>query len=120
MAPATVVRPRQSIPEVVDLGGSEPDEFLRQLPAPVRELHKNRRILIVDDFREGAEVLAGKLRRIYKTGDGCVVDVISDSTQAVDAIADGNYDVVVLDLFMKVGGRRSRRIERGRSPQGRS
>jgi CheY-like chemotaxis protein len=57
-----------------------------------------RRILVVDDFRDGADALGDLLR-----SDGAEVVVAYDGPQALDAAAQLTPDVVFLDLSLGMG-----------------
>lgn len=67
------------------------------------------RIVVADDDRVGRELLAGMLRKA-----GHTVEVVSDGQQAVDRVAQGGVDLVLLDVVMpKMSGLEACRILKG-------
>jgi two-component system, sensor histidine kinase SagS len=57
----------------------------------------HRRILAVDD-----SAVIRKLVRVHLNGLGCVVDEAGNGAEALKALPQKNYDVIVLDLMMPV------------------
>lgn len=62
---------------------------------PPMEAIRGRRVLIVDDEREIAELIAGQLTPL-----GVETDIASSGGQALDMLRAGRYDAVTLDVLM--------------------
>jgi DNA-binding response OmpR family regulator len=58
-------------------------------------MESHKRVLIVDDDPEVGRMLSSALIM-----NGLLVDLASDGRQALDAIRENNYSVVLLDLMM--------------------
>lgn len=63
--------------------------------APLLEAIRGRRVLIVDDEREIAELIAGQLAPL-----GVQTTLSSSGRQALDLLRESHYDAVTLDVLM--------------------
>jgi putative two-component system response regulator len=70
------------------------DPARQSLVAPV-EVSPTGRVLVVDDTREMLLLLRRVLER-----DGHAVDATTDADEALQLVADGGYDLVLLDVLM--------------------
>lgn len=72
------------------------------------------RIVLADDDRLARDQLAGLLR-----GAGYLVDAVDDGQDAVDRVAQGGVDLVLLDLMMpRLGGLEACRLLKGMTLEG--
>jgi CheY-like chemotaxis protein len=60
-------------------------------------IEQSRRVLVADDDEEIRNLLSSVFRL-----QGLAVDLASDGREALDLIAETNYEVIVLDLLMPV------------------
>ncbi len=60
---------------------------------------KGLKVLVAEDNKVNQ-----KLIQILLKGLGCVVDLVNDGQEAVEALKDGEYDIVLMDLMMPVMG----------------
>jgi PAS domain S-box-containing protein len=70
---------------------SEPET----LPSLVRQNLANRRVLVVDDDRDGREVVAAVLRQA-----GALVTTVDSAPAALDAVRSETPDIIVTDIAM--------------------
>ena len=81
-------------------------------PPPVRKGGGNLRILLAEDNKINRKYVVGVLG---KTGHS--VDVVENGHQAVDAVRDGDYDVVLMDVQMpELDGEQATRQIRALAP----
>jgi signal transduction histidine kinase len=67
---------------------------------PALEAIRGRRVLIVDDEREIAELIAGQLAPL-----GVIADIATKGEQALELLQGSEYDAVTLDVLMpELGG----------------
>lgn len=109
MGVATAERPAKGAPGP-DITGMEMGLPARggieSIPEPLRELHKNRRILVVDDDRATCNHVKQKLGLFFREEDGCSIEFETDPLKAADRIIGAKnegrpYDLIVLDFSMK-------------------
>jgi signal transduction histidine kinase/DNA-binding response OmpR family regulator len=76
-----------------ELRVADPDGGARSNPGRLRL--PRTRVLLVEDVAPSQHIMATILRR-----EGHMVDVASDGAAAVEAVARGAYDIVLMDIFM--------------------
>ena len=97
----------QLAPEIVK-------EPVPEIPVLHRELSDRKaRILLVEDNRVNQKVASLMLKNL-----GCITDLASNGAEAVQAIASGDYDLVLMDYQMPVmdGLHATRTIREGGGP----
>ena len=88
--------PLEILPETLDANGSgNRDDLLEQkVESPVSG-RLSARILLVDDYLPNREISV-----IYLQEMGCDVDVAGNGIEAVAALQNNDYDLVIMDLLM--------------------
>ena len=82
------------------------------VPAQIEERFSGR-VLVVDDNVVNQKVAHRYLQRL-----GCTVTVVADGTEAVQAVAEGTFDLILMDLQMPImDGREATRLIRAAEPR---
>ena len=73
------------------------EEFTRNLAMPEKLSGRRLRILVADDNHVNQKVVAAILKPL-----NCELDIVADGIEAVSAVRDNRYDVVLMDIQMPV------------------
>ena len=74
---------------------SEPSEEVAEAEALIRQHHRDRRILLVDDEPLNLEVI-----RCLLQDSGLIVDAAEDGMQAIDKVRENLYSLILMDMQM--------------------
>jgi len=74
---------------------SEPSTEIAEAEALIRQHHRDRRILLVDDEPLNLEVI-----RCLLQDSGLIVDAAEDGVQAIDKVRENAYSLILMDMQM--------------------